>query len=225
MRGQSFKHLLTAIGQRLPKKQLLRLNSVIRYLNIGHWMHEHGFCFQNRVSSREEVWSSVSARLRNQKVLYLEFGVAFGDSMRYWSRELKHPDSSLNGFDSFDGLPEHGAHWKKGQFDAGGQIPIIDDSRVHFFKGWFDQVLPTYSVPDHDVLVINLDADLYSSTIFVLRFLLPYITPGTYIYFDELNVYDHEARAFDEVIRESGFRFQPICADKTLTHAFFQRIA
>lgn len=39
-------------------------------------------------------------------MLYLEFGVYKGESLRYWARELKHPDSKLHGFDSFEGLPK-----------------------------------------------------------------------------------------------------------------------
>src|ERR1017187_1233263 len=60
-------------------------------------------------------------------------------------------------------------------------IPQIDDNRVEFFKGWFE-TLPKYRCPPHEVLVINLDADLYSPTISVLRALQINIVPGTYIY-------------------------------------------
>ncbi len=79
------------------------------------------------------------------------------------------------------------APWYKGQFDASGRVPITDDPRVRFFKGWFTQVLPRYYLRAHDVLVINMDADLYSSTIYVLNYLRPHIKPGTLIYFDEMN--------------------------------------
>jgi len=45
-------------------------------------------------------------KVRDKKVLYMEFGVAYGASIRYWSRELKNPTSVFHGFDSFEGLPE-----------------------------------------------------------------------------------------------------------------------
>ena len=154
----TLKHLLTLAGQRLPNKHLLHLQATLNYLKLGRWMHEHDFHLSGRVSNRLEVWASVSKQVTHHKVLYLEFGVYLGESMRYWSRELKNPESRLHGFDSFEGLPEEGGPWHKGQFDAGGVIPVIDDPRVQFFKGSFDQVLPTYSVPPHDVLVINMDA-------------------------------------------------------------------
>lgn len=50
-----------------------------------------------------------------------------------------------------------------------GVPPIIDDPRIRFFKGWFEDTLPTYQAPKANVVILNMDADLYSSTIFVLR--------------------------------------------------------
>jgi hypothetical protein len=63
--------------------------------------------------------------------------------------------------------------------------------------------------PAHDVLVINMDADLYSSTIYVLNHLRPHIKPGTLIYFDEMNHVDHEPRAFDQFTSQNSRKFRP----------------
>lgn len=83
-------------------------------------------------------------------------------------------------------------------------------------------MLPIYTVVPHDVLVLNLYADLYSSTIFVLEHLRPYIKPGTLIYFDEMNHVDHEPRAFDEFVNKHGMKFKPVKADHTLAHVSFE---
>ena len=83
-------------------------------------------------------------------------------------------------------------------------------------------MLPRYCLPAHDVLVINMDADLYSSTIYVLNYLRPYIKPGTLIYFDEMNHLDHELRAFDEFTSQNSIKFRPVCAAKTLAHVSFE---
>ena len=90
----------------------------------------------------------------------------------------------------------------------GGQLPEIDDPRVVFVKGWFDDTLPKF-VKDFDrahdsaghigkvpllnreslskqvrpPLVIHLDADLYSSTILALIYLNPFIVRGTVLIF------------------------------------------
>jgi O-methyltransferase len=157
-------------------------------------------------------------------VLYLEFGVFQGVATRFWSRALTHPQTQLHGFDSFEGLPEKFGPWVDRSFDVQGSLPVIEDKRVQFFKGWFDQVLPGYSVPPHELLVINMDADLYSSTIYVLRYLRPWIKSGALLYFDEMNHLEHEPRAFDEFMKESGLRFRPLCADKSLAFVLFECI-
>ena len=82
-------------------------------MQIGRWMREHGYSVTHRVPTRQDVWAAVAARVRHRHVLYLEFGVASGRSIRFWSEELKNDASSLHGFDSFEGLPESGGPWKK----------------------------------------------------------------------------------------------------------------
>jgi hypothetical protein len=59
----------------------------------------------------------------------------------------------------------------------------------------------------HDRLVVNLDADLYSSTAFVLSQLQPRLPIGSRIYFDEFNHRADELRAFDEFLEETNFTF------------------
>jgi hypothetical protein len=96
---------------------------------------------------------------------------------------------------------------------------------VRFFKGWFEKVLPTYSVPEHDRLVLIMDADLHSSTTCVFQHLRPWICPGTLVYFDEMNHLEHEPRAFDEFMRETRLKFKPVAADRTLTYACFECVS
>lgn len=227
---RSFKKWLTFIGVRLSPYTLLQLQLAVNQMKLGRWMSDHNFHFDHRVTDRDAVFAAVAERVRDQRVLYLEFGVFKGASMRYWSRELKHPESQLHGFDSFEGLPEDfdvGVdHYTKGTFSVQGVAPVIDDPRVQFFKGHFDQVLPTYSIPEeYDVLVIMMDADLYSSTIHVLRYLAPWIRPGTFIYFDDMSRPEHEPRAFDEFMKESGIKFRPVCVEESLNRGFFECIS
>ena len=206
-------------------KKLTKYDSHDEILGEFDWLSEHKFDFNHRVDNRDAVFEAVAKLVRDLRVLCLEFGVFEGASMQYWSHSLKHPETKLHGFDSFEGLAEDfgsSGPYPKGTFNVSGVVPEIDDNRVRFFKGWFDQVLPTYSVPKHDVLVITMDADLYSSTICVLRYLRPYIKAGTFIYFDDMSRPEHEPRAFAEFMEESGLRFQPVCADQSLNCVFFQ---
>jgi hypothetical protein len=217
------KYVLRHLGARMSPSHIFGLQQVVNHLKLGRWMRDHGFRFERLVADRWDVFDVITSGIQDRQVLYLEFGVYKGRTTRYWSSKLRHPATQLHGFDSFEGLPEEWTNHPQGQiFNAEGQVPVLDDPRVAFFKGWFDQVLPGYVVPKHDLLVLLMDADLYSSTAYVLRCLRPYIRPGTLIYFDELNHIDHEPKAFAEFMRESGLSFRPVCADRTLTHACFE---
>jgi macrocin-O-methyltransferase TylF-like protien len=224
------KYLLTRIGEHCSPVHIHQINSTANYLELGRWFRQEGLQIPLRFSggcesSRHQLFNLIAAGIRDRKVLYLEFGVREGQSIRYWAGLLKNPGSMLHGFDSFEGLPEafnitHG----KFAFSTHGMVPIVEDPRVKFFKGWFEETLPDYSVPDHDVMVVNFDADLYSSTKTVLGFLKDQIRVGTYLYFDEFNDRYHELRAFDEFLKETGLNFRAVAADKILSHVFFQRI-
>ncbi|MEZ0395082.1 MAG: class I SAM-dependent methyltransferase [Anaerolineales bacterium] len=222
---RTFKRLLTGLGAALPDSLLHNLGMVLNYMRLGRWMRRMGFRFPVRLAHREQVFAVAAEQICERRVLYLEFGVYTGKSMRWWSQALKNPDSQLHGFDSFEGLPEAyddlGGKYVKGWFSTGGQIPHIEDRRVHFHKGWFDETLPAFELPPHEVLFINLDADLYSSTIYVLKQLRPHIRAGVYIYFDDMSRPDHEPRALAEFLQETGLKFRPLAADVTLNNALF----
>lgn len=220
-----FKRLLTIVGRFISLKSLHHVQMIVNYMKLGRWMRENGFEAKRRLPDREAVFDVVIDEIKGQQVLYLEFGVFEGASMKYWSDALEHPEAVLRGFDSFEGLPEDwGFGFEKGRFDLGGSPPVLADDRVEFIKGWFEETLPGFVVPPHEVLVIAMDADLYSSTIYVLHQLEKTIGPGTYIYFDDMSRPDHEPRAFEEFIQETGRRFRLVCADRSLNTAFFQCI-
>jgi O-methyltransferase len=130
---------------------------------------------------------------------FLEFGVYQGNSIRFWSQMNRDPQSPFVGFDSFEGLPEKfSKNWPKGRFDVGGEVPQIDDERVSFVKGWFQNTLPGFldGFTPRSRLVVHNDSDLYSSTLFTLVSLHRLLVPATVIIFDEYTVAMHEFRAF-----------------------------
>lgn len=218
-----FRYWLTRAGARLSRNQIRALSVTARYLEMGHLLHKCGYNLTPRVNTREELFDIVGREVGNRDVLYLEFGVYRGESMRYWSKILTNPESKLHGFDSFEGLPEDWTDYApKGAFDTGGAIPEIDDSRVRFFKGWFNETLPKYEVQKHEVMVLNMDADLYSSTKCVLDFMSPQIVPGTYLYFDEFSQLDDEFRAFMEYSASSGRKFEVRGVTKSLLNLLLQ---
>jgi hypothetical protein len=129
----------------------------------------------------------------DEPVTYLEFGVATGNSLRKMVREFSHPDALFVGFDSFIGLPEDWMMHKRGAFTNMGNAPVIDDTRVRFVQGWFQNtlhdslawLLPRLSGP----VLIHFDADLYSSTLFLLTSLWPHC-PAYHFIMDDFMVDD-----------------------------------
>lgn len=212
------------LGGCLPARAMAALATSLKYLELGRWMRAKGLRSSHRFAKREALFDLVGKAIADRPVLYMEFGVYEGEATRYWSKILRNPDSILHGFDSFEGLPEDwNPDFPKGYFSTKGIIPKIEDNRVKFFKGWFDETLPRYECPDHQVLFLNLDADLYSSTIYVLKSLKDRIVPGTYIYFDEFSHMEHEFRAFNEFMNETGMVFSLVGVADAMQHVVFRR--
>jgi O-methyltransferase len=146
------------------------------------------------LASREAVWDEAIALLgKTNPVLYLEFGVYQGYSIRYFSERLSSPRTALYGFDCFEGLPEQWGKIDRGTFSTGGAIPDIADSRVQFVKGLFQDTVPGFlaklpregTAPDQRPQVfVHFDADLYSSTLFLLTTLWHHF-PTYHFCFDE----------------------------------------
>lgn len=222
-RFDPIKSLLVRIGSRFSPPAIQVLQSSVNYLQVGHWMRQQGFQVPKQTSRRRDLFDQIAARISDKKTLYLEFGVASGNSMRYWSGLLKNSASRLHGFDTFNGLPQD---WhpggEKGAYSTNGHPPEINDPRVQFFVGLFDDTLPRYTPPqDYETLVINIDCDLYPSAAFVLKSLNPYIRPGTFLYFDEF-AFDNELRAFHEFQGATGKRFALLAATKAFAQVAFQ---
>jgi macrocin-O-methyltransferase TylF-like protien len=220
------KSLLVRVGSRLSENTVHNFNAAINYAETGRWLAKHGFHPRIRVKHDRELFDLIIEEVVESEVLYLEFGVFEGESMRYWSSRLKNPCAHLHGFDSFEGLPED---WNidtpKGHFSTDGTIPTLDDERVKFFKGWFNQTLPGYVAPPHQSLVIDMDADLYSSTIYVLGELRQLIVPGAYVYFDEFADRFNELRAFAEFVEVTAMKFEMLAANSKFSRVVFRRVA
>ena len=202
------------VGRRATPNRLANLRSVLSYLELGHWLEHDLSCTAVQfVADDLALFNLARAKVTGVKPLYLEFGVFEGRSMRWWSQHLPHTEARLIGFDSFEGLPQD---WRPGlgigHFATGGEPPQIDDERVSFVVGWFDERLPTFEIPEHDQLIINVDCDVYSSAAAVLGWAEPYLKAGTLIYFDEFPDRDHEMRAFKELMTRSSRKFRPLAS-------------
>jgi O-methyltransferase len=172
---------------------------VMQYLRFWDWCAAH-LCPES--PTRELFYGHVMQRAGlNGPIDYLEFGVYQGASIKWWLENNSAPASSFVGFDTFEGLPEDWTHQApKGTFSTGGVLPDTSDSRARFLKGLFQQTLPPF-LEQHrrgGTLVVHLDADLYSSTLFVLITLAPRLRSGDVLLFDEFCYPMHEYRAFED---------------------------
>ena len=214
IRGQ-IERATMALGARLSERIVSKACTLAGLLEMGRWMREQSY-YPLRQRNRNAIFDLIVSEVGDAQVLYLEFGVYQGETIKYWSNLLKDSKSMLHGFDSFDGLPEQWGDAPKGEFSTAGRIPEVHDSRVKFFKGWFQDTLASYRIPAHDILIINLDADLYSSTKFVLDTLSGSIAIGDWLYFDEFTMPRHEFRAFREFVEQTDMRFRGDCSEQQL---------
>ena len=166
---------------------------------------------------RIKLYDAVAAHyeLDKKELLYLEFGVASGNSFFWWMKKNTHPESLFRGFDTFKGLPENWGGYKKGAMAFEQQD--LSDGRGDFIRGIFQDSLHPFIEANKTLLqnkpkIIHMDADLFSSTIFVLSQLYPYLKKGDIIFFDEFNVANHEFLAF-KIFTESFYvKLRPIGA-------------
>lgn len=201
---RSIRHGFLRAGQHASPPVLANLRVMLGYVELGAWLG-----VPEVFRSKNDLFAE-AVRWARGRVLYLEFGVYRGESLRWWSEHLRDPQARLVGFDSFGGLPEP---WRPGLGAGKFRVPCspaIDDARVSFEVGWFDRTLPTFVPSPHNQLIINVDCDLYSSTDTVLQWAEPHIRPGTLIYFDELPDRDHELLALREHLARSGHEIEPL---------------
>jgi hypothetical protein len=201
------------------------------YRRIIHKYFLNDIMFDLRVAAKKEAVDFISANLKTAMLfpdryallgyalekakaalpqgLACEFGVASGKTLRRIADAWSGP---VHGFDSFEGLPEDwtGTYERAGRFSAKGKLPKVPGN-VTLHAGWFDKSLPRFLASHQGpAALLHLDADLYSSTKTVLDLFKPRIVPGTVLVFDEYFNYpnwrEHEHRAWQEFLAESGVK-------------------
>jgi len=219
-----FKRLLSKL---LPDSTRLRY---LTHLPLLERWRERYRPERQRFATRLELYDHLNGTvLENAAIEFLEFGVYRGDSIRYWAGLNSNPKSRFVGFDTFEGLPDAWKHFSEtspaGLYDTGGDAPHIDDERVRFVTGLFQERLPEFlgtrlSVPSQ--LVIHLDADLYASTLYVLTRCHEILVPGSIVIFDEFSAVLHEFRALEDYCASHLRRYEVQGATRSPTSQFDQ---
>lgn len=105
------------------------------------------------------------------ELTYVEFGVHEGYSIEYIASIYGNKESTFIGLDSFEGLPEY---WRSGfdigHFNKDGNVPLSNDPRIKYIKGYFNKTWDQLeeSIDGRENLLVNYDADLFSSTLYAL---------------------------------------------------------
>ena len=132
----------------------------------------------------------------------LEFGVFRGNSYFYQASHIKetYKNSKLIGFDSWMGLPEETSSVWRPRTHAKGEYcstkdnvlnklestNLLGDERFSFVDGFYsDSLTPELQKTISNVIFINVDVDIYQSTIELLDFVKPLLRPGVIIYWDD----------------------------------------
>lgn len=174
---------------------------------------------------------------------FAEFGVAGGTTFISLARILDVKDAGKSpaetrhvyGFDSFEGLPalddnvdvgikQNDEMVQGGYYDPKGNKELFEyvknKENLHLIKGWFNETLPPFLQERSHISfsLIHMDADLYSSTLEVLKNIWPHVSPGGIIVFDELfnAAFPGETEAFREFFEDKAGKFE-------LTHSEYRR--
>lgn len=198
-------------------KPFVKLNQYLNYLN---WVDLHNklpglndyYTSKHAYQKRFELHNFIidHKQLAHTAISYYEFGVAGGDMIKFWAERNTNAKSEFYGFDSFEGLPEKWEDKGQGHFNQDGKTPDLNDKRVEFIKGWFqDSVYPFFR--QHEVShkgIYHLDADIFSATLYVLFHLQPFIKAGDILIFDEFSSFEDEYKALNIFKRCSGNHFE-----------------
>jgi len=201
------------LGRVNLERPVIGLNAIAGWFQFARWrrMHPVARPADGRRRDRRWLYQTVidGERLEAAPLDLWEFGVFRGESLFWWVENIHNPDSRFVGFDTFTGLPER---WRatepEGAFNVYGKIPETNDSRCSFQAGLFqDTLLPFANRHDFSRrLVIHLDADLFTSTLFVLTTLARHLKSGDIIFFDNFICSLDEFRAFQHYV--AAYRVQ-----------------
>ena len=203
----------------IPNSNYLKYLSFLPELEYWRKEHKEPFPF---FKTRSMLYDYLNSEIiKKRPIDYLEFGVFEGNSIKYWSEINTHNMSKFWGFDTFTGLPETMFvpinTLNKGIFDMGGKLPVIADKRVSFVKGLFQDTLSKFlkEQPMPSSLVIHIDSDLYSSSLYVLTRCNDILIPGAIIIFDQFSAVLDEFRALKDYCSSYRKKYEVLGATKS----------
>ena len=173
-----------------------------------------------------------------------QWGVYLGDSMALLSERMRQrgvPFRRMWGFDSFAGLPPEEAHssgvyakrlrsgdYQRGQYSTSDALDVysvraleaslsrrVNDTRVGWVAGFFNESLtPQLARKMAPALLVDADADLYSSTVQSLGWMCAHhlLVSGSLVYYDDWGAGGShgQQRAHQEIASAYNITFQQV---------------
>jgi len=225
IQAKTYKALLKLNRFKSIQNITQKINKITYKVKFEQWYHDmlHSDLYSLTDSSKPNIYKHRyklynyivdSYSLKDTPITYIEFGVYKGESMKWWVDNNLNPESTFFGFDTFEGLPEKWGNRLAGTFSTNGNTPEIRDKRVEFVVGMFQDTLPGFFTKNtvKQRTLLHLDADLYSSTLFVLSNCNNILKKGDILLFDEFTDVKHEFRAFTDFASAFNFKYKPIAS-------------
>lgn len=171
-----------------------------------YWVRDEYSAFE--VEQRRNLFLSIARFAHINRPLegyYFEFGSHEAKSIRTaWHHFQYLFDWHYVAFDSFEGLPEIAeidkqAIWSKGRLKTAEDEFVrlatstgMPRERLTTVKGFYDESLTPalqQRLLPKKAAVVYVDCDLYTSTVPVLEFIVPFLQTGTVIVFDDWNCF------------------------------------
>ncbi len=194
-----------------------------------------GLFIDRRTLSRFLYINELYQKMMNMHGTIFEFGVRYGQNISLFTsfRGIYEPynhNRKIVGFDTCEGFPSVNTkndtdQWKEGDFgvpekyedflaeiiDVHEQMAPISTIKKHsFVKGDASVTIDEYlkSHPETIISLAYFDFDIYKPTKDCLERIIPYLSKGAIIAFDEINVQEFpgETQALREVLGSKNFR-------------------
>jgi len=207
--------------------------------NLGLYLNRQTLC---RILFFHEIYKKII----NVHGVVMEFGVRWGQNLSLFSsfRGIYEPYNYLRqiiGFDTFSGFPNvnqlDGKNVSKGDYGVSdnyeeylneillyhqNESPISHKKKYDLIKGDANKTVPKY-LADHPETIIALayfDFDIYEPTKNVLNAILPHLTKGSVLGFDELCMkeFPGETLAFKEVLGLSKYSIKRLPYSPTTSY-------
>jgi hypothetical protein len=211
----------------------------------AQWNYHFSVYLKRQVISRILYQDHLYQKILPVAGVILEFGVHWGATIATLTnlRGIYEPynhSRTIHGFDTFRGFPdvtkEDGGFSSEGDYSTSENYeeelesvlrihesfaPIAQIEKFQLIKGDVAETLPTFldENPHLIVAMAIFDMDIYSPTRTALELVLPRLTKGSLLVFDELNCrhFPGETQAVQEVIGLNHLRLQrvpnqPYCA-------------